>query len=189
MIYFPLVSSKIVCMEELYLLFIVFGKAECSNKSESVLENFFHSIYFGTARCGPFSITIPKFFIRFSKKNYETKYKYANVSTSPCSPFESVTQYETPEEFCKTWRLVIKRTKTEQMLFNTVKRSAKYSFTNVAKVLGVQLDPQLKFRSHFNHLTAFNLFTWNNFKCILNRGIKPTSRLNLFNVYFLLIGQ
>ena len=118
----------------------------------------------------------------FLKKNYETINMLMLVRAHVLL-LNLSRSMKLPKSFAKPgdWSLNVLK---QQMLFNTVKSSAKYSITDVAKVVGVQLDPQLKFRSHFNHLTAFNLFTWNNFKCILNRGIKPTSRSSLFNVYY-----
>ena len=66
------------------------------------------------------------------------------------------------------------------MLFNTVESSAKLPNTDVAKNSVVQSCQKVKIRSHINHLTAFNLFIRNNFKCIMNRGIKSTFHLKLF---------
>ena len=96
--------------------------------------------------------------------------EYTNQSGAPC-------------QFSKTYRLVFNSTKHEQMLFNTVETWAKYSITDVDKVLDVQKDRQLKFRCHVDHLTAFNLLTWNDFKCFMNRGLKPTTLLSLFILY------
>ena len=66
--------------------------------------------------------------------------------------------------------------------FQNCWKLGKISICGFAKVLGVQIDRQLKFRSYVDHFTAFNPFTWNNLRCNMNRGIKLTSRLKFFNV-------
>ena len=114
--------------------------------------------------CGRFSKTTQIFLSNFLN-NCETKYDFADNSTSVPPHLEHVTLSETHGQFCGTWRLFRKRTKTQQKFINNGEKPAKYRITDAAKNLGVQIDRHLKFRSHVDYLTAFNLVIWNFFKC------------------------
>ena len=98
-----------------------FLKKKCAHKSESILGKFF-TPFNCVAQGTIFSPLVFKIFLSDFLINYETKYEYADDSTSLCSSFEAVTQYENPEEFCKTWILVVNYTKTEEILLNTVEK-------------------------------------------------------------------
>ena len=69
------------------------------------------------------------------------------------------------------------------MLFHVWNTASQYRTTDLAKVLGVWLDRHLKSQSHVDQLKALNIFTSNNFKCLLNHANKPSSRFKLFIVY------
>ena len=73
------------------------------------------------------------FFLDFLRI-FETKLMCADDSTSLCFPFESVTENEIPEEFCKATILADNRTKFEQILLKTAETSAKCPPTEVAEV-------------------------------------------------------
>ena len=72
---------------------------------------------------------------------------------------------------------------SEQMLFNVQITASQYRTIDITQVLGVWLDRNMKFESHVDQLKALNIFTWNNFECILNEAMKPSSRLKPFNIY------
>ena len=183
----PLVTYLLSAHKSLRGIFIPpINIQNSKTKSACIKLNRPRGSFFNPSDCGSQgAVFSPLWFIFFSSdylEHYETKWRYADGSTSLCSPFESVTQYETPEKNQISWRLVKNSTEIAQRLFNTAELKVRQK--SIYGCYGwCSNRPTIEVKKTCWPPAAFNLFNWINFNCIMDWRIRPTSRLELFTVY------